>query len=491
MFKTLNGKLQGVLVCFAIVMALFFLVVMRHLDTARNQELHQNLYRTLASQLVSENILPPSEDTDSEQIQRVFDRLRVINPRIDVYLLDAKGKILTSSVRTKILRNTVKLQPVRQFLGENADLPILGDDPTEASRQRVFSAAEIKINNKVDGYLYLIMRGLLNDSITEHIKTSYTLRQSLWVIAWGLLFALLASAVTLKLMTQPLRQLTSAMDKFRQDGFATQPTQPKVRAPSTLSSSDEVTQLTTTFNEMSERLLAQMRVLQHTDTLRRELVANVSHDLRTPLASLQGYLETLQLMGDKLSAEEKGNYLNVALKQCGQLRHLVNSLFELAKLDADHAAIQPEPFALEELVQDVAQQFELEASTRNITLTTDMPTALPLVSADIGLIERVLRNLIENSLQYTPAGGKIRVRLTADKQHVTIALADTGCGINAEHLPHIFDRFYRAEKSRNDFSGHAGLGLAIVKRILDLHHSDVTAHSTPGNTTFTFALPFA
>lgn len=138
-----------------------------------------------------------------------------------------------------------------------------------------------------------------------------------------------------------------------------------------------------------------------------------------------------------------------------------------------------------------SKEFELEASSRNITLTTDMPTALPLVSADIGLIERVLRNLIENSLQYTPAGGEILVRLNADKQHVTVTVADTGCGINAEHLPHIFDRFYRAEKSRNDLSGHAGIGLAIVKRILDLHHSTVTAHSTPGNTTFTFALPFA
>ncbi|HTD91171.1 MAG TPA: ATP-binding protein [Burkholderiales bacterium] len=488
MFKTLNAKLLGMLVCFAVVMALLFLVVMRHLDTTRNQELHQKLYRSLASQLVSEHILPQSEAADSLQIQRVFDRLRVINPRIDVYLLDAGGKILASSGRTKTLRSTVNLQPVKQFLGTNAELPIFGDDPTEASRRRVFSAAEISLDNQVNGYLYLIMRGLGSDSIAERIKDSYVLRGSLWIIVWGLLFALLAGAVTIKFMTQPLRQLTAVMDKFRQDGLPTQPAQPAARASST---GDEVTKITATFNEMSERLLEQMRALQHTDATRRALVANVSHDLRTPLASLQGYLETLQIKGDKLSAEEKETYLDIALKQCGQLRQLVNALFELAKLEADQASIQPEPFVLEDLVQDVAQQFELEAANKRIALATDMPAELPLVVADIGLIERVLRNLIENSLQYTPAGGEIRVRLIADRQHMTVEVTDTGCGIEAEHLPHIFDRFYRAEKSRSEFSGHAGLGLAIAKRILDLHHSTITLHSKPGKTTITFTLAYA
>ncbi len=289
-------------------------------------------------------------------------------------------------------------------------------------------------------------------------------------------------------MTQPLRQLAAAMDKFRHDGFATHPAQPAGRAAS---GGDEVTQLAATFNEMSRRLLEQMCALQQTDALRRELVANVSHDLRTPLASLQGYLETLQIKGETLTTEEKENYLGVALKQCAQLRQLVNSLFELAKLDAGEATIQPEPFVLDDLVQDVVQQFELEASNRHIAIATDMPAELPLVMTDIGLIERVLKNLIENSLQYTPPGGEIRVRLIGRWQNVTVEVADTGSGIAAEHLPHIFDRFYRAEKSRGDFSGHAGLGLAIAKRILDLHHSTITVLSQPRNTTISFTLAYA
>jgi two-component system OmpR family sensor kinase len=487
-FKTLYAKLVAVLVCFAIVMAIMFLVVMRHLEMVRSQELHQKLYRTLAGELVREQILPEADGLDSLGIQKIFGRLRIINPRIDVYLLDEKGNIVASSGKTAVKRGAVDLQPIQRFLAENAALPIVGDDPTEDSRQRVFSVAPIALKGHLNGYLYLVMRGLTSDSIADRIKSSYVLRESIWMIVWGLVFALLASTLIIKLMTRPLRRLTTVMDKFRQSGFATQPDHPVLPARS---SSAEVNQLTDTFNEMADRMLEQMQVLKQTDAKRRELVANISHDLRTPLATLQGYLETLQVKGDRLSAEEKRSYLETALKQSGQLSQLVSELFELAKLDSDQVKILREPFMLEDLVQDVVQQFELAASNRQVALVADLPVELPLVIADIGLIERALRNLIENSLRYTPAGGEVKVSLIPGEQHVTINVSDTGCGINAEDLPRIFDRFYRAEKSRSDSSGNAGLGLAITKRILELHGSSVSVASKPGMTTIGFTLAYS
>lgn len=488
MFKTLYARVVAVLVCFAIVMAVMFLIVMRQLEMVRSQELHQKLYKTLAAQLVSEHILPQHEDLDPAQVQKIFDRLRVINPRIDVYLLDMQGKILASSGRTKPRHDTVDLRPVRQFLDDSAALPILGDDPTEESRQRVFSAAAVPVNGQANGYLYLVMRGLISDSIAERIHSSYILRESIWIIAWGVLFALLASTLIINIMTRPLRQLTLVMDKFRKSGLSLPP---ESSVTGTRVATDEITRLTDTFKQMEDRLLDQMRVLQQTDATRRELIANISHDLRTPLASLQGYLETLQVKEDRLSLEEKRNYLDIALRQSEHLGHLVAQLFELAKLDSEQAAILIEPFVLEELVQDIVQQFELNASHRQITLRTDIPDGLPLVAADIGLIERVLRNLLENSLRYTPMGGNISIKLTAGKQRVSVEVADTGCGINAKDLPHIFDRFYRSEESRSGSSGNAGLGLAIAKRIVELHHSSITVRSKPGMTTIAFALPYA
>lgn len=489
MFKTLYGKLVAVLVCFALIMAGMFLVVTRHLDMKRSQELHQKLYRTLAAQLVHDHILLDSENLDSLRIQQVFDKLRLINPRIDVYLLDGSGKIVASSVRTRIVRDQVSVEPLRKFLDTSAELPILGDDPTEVSRQRVFSAAPIAIRRNADGYLYLIMRGLTSDSIAERIKSSHSLRESLWFIAWGLVFALIAGMLVMRFMTRPLRQLTSVMDKFQQGGFVSaQPA--NVPAGSSLLR-DEIGHITETFHAMADRILEQMRTLRQTDATRRELVANISHDLRTPLASLQGYLETLHLKRNQLSAEEQRNYVEIALRQSAQLSHLVGELFDLARLDSGQTRVNAEPFMLEDLVQDVIQQFELEASRKKIRLQTRVPDELPLVVADIGLIERVLRNLIDNALRHTPADGTIAVTLTPGTGQVTVEVSDNGSGITAQDLPHIFDRFYRGEKSRSDCGLNAGLGLAIAKRILELHGTTIRADSKPGMTTITFALPCA
>lgn len=151
-----------------------------------------------------------------------------------------------------------------------------------------------------------------------------------------------------------------------------------------------------------------------------------------------------------------------------------------------------EPFVLEDLVQDVTQQFELAAATKQVSLETVLPAETPLVAADIGMIERVLKNLLENALRYTPRGGTVKITLLPSNSHVTVQISDTGCGIDEHDLPRVFDRFYRGEKNREDYSGNAGLGLAIAiaKRVLELHGSSIAVSSTPGTgTTFTFAVP--
>jgi signal transduction histidine kinase len=231
--------------------------------------------------------------------------------------------------------------------------------------------------------------------------------------------------------------------------------------------------------------------MKQADATRRELIVNISHDLRTPLASLQGYIETLQVRQEVLTSAEKEAYLQIALRHTEQLNELVTRLFDLARLDSGQTAVSPEPFVLEELVQDVTQQFELAASQGGIRLEMPAPAELPLVFGDIGLIERVLRNLIENALRYTHAGGSIGVGITPGHASCRVDVWDTGDGISAADLPHIFDRFYRGEKSRSAAAAHAGLGLAIVKRIVELHGGTIRASSRPGKTVFSFTLRYA
>jgi len=217
------------------------------------------------------------------------------------------------------------------------------------------------------------------------------------------------------------------------------------------------------------------------------MIANISHDLRTPLTSLHGYIETLLLKDQDLDAVQRQQYLAIANKQSSQLIKLVSELFDLAKLDSCETLINVEAFSLAELVHDVVNKFKLRAGEMDIQLVVNSSQSLPFAYGDIALIQRVLDNLIENALQHTPANGQIRVSLTADNKHISVEIADSGCGIPEEKLPHIFERFYRLDKSRNTNGEHAGLGLEIAKRILDLHQNAIWASSKPHQgTTFGF-----
>jgi signal transduction histidine kinase len=164
-------------------------------------------------------------------------------------------------------------------------------------------------------------------------------------------------------------------------------------------------------------------------------------------------------------------------------------LFELAKLEASHTRINPEPFQLAELAHDVLHKFELEAQKKRVRLVGAISPEAPFVRADIGLIERVLQNLLENALRHTPEGGEVRLSVAAGANGVTIEVQDTGTGIPEAEIPLIFDRFYRVDKSRNMSSGGTGLGLAITKRILDLHQSAIAVEGGLGRgSTFRFTL---
>ncbi|HYQ72684.1 MAG TPA: ATP-binding protein, partial [Gammaproteobacteria bacterium] len=251
---------------------------------------------------------------------------------------------------------------------------------------------------------------------------------------------------------------------------------------------DEIERLTRSVNAMAERIAGQVQRLQDTDRQRRELVANVSHDLRTPLASLQGYLETLRLKGDDLDRDEQLHYLEIAHRHCRHLGRLVEELFELARLDANEVQPVLEPFSLPELVQDVVHKFELRASQREVTLLASHDENLPFVVGDIALIERVMDNLIENALRHTPANGTVTVAVQRAGDTLAVQVIDTGSGIAAEDLPYIFERFYQSDRMRSQ--GGAGLGLAIARRIVELHGRTIRAASSGGRgTMFAFDLP--
>lgn len=504
MFKTLSAKLAAVLLGLLLLLGVLYTWLNLESSRLHLQEVNQELNWTLAEHIVAEKILMEGQQINQQVLEDLFKMLMVINPNIEIYLLDPQGKILACSAPPENLkRKIVNLEPVKKFLQRSQHLPILGDDPRDTGRSKVFSAAVIPAStgsNKIlsnpqpagnpatAGYLYVVLGGEQYESAAAMLQGSYILRQSLWVTAVSLLMALLAGVLLFRWLTRRLTTLSEAMETFKRSDFS-EPVNYSLAVAQTAPPRDEIDRLGVTFKEMAGRIRQQVQGLQQTDALRRELVANVSHDLRTPLTSLQGYLETLLLKEGQLSPQEQRSYLEIAARQSERLGKLVGELFELAKLDAQVIALNVEQFSLAELVQDVAQRFQLAAQQQGVEVRVEHPPQLPFVHADIGLIERVLANLIENALRYTPSGGRITLALTPGINTVKLAITDTGYGIPPEDLPHIFERFYRVEKTRQAHNGGAGLGLAIAKRILDLHGSTIAVHSVINHgTVFTFEL---
>jgi signal transduction histidine kinase len=245
-------------------------------------------------------------------------------------------------------------------------------------------------------------------------------------------------------------------------------------------SSDELGVYARAFDQMADTIVESMEALKVQDELRRQLIANVSHELRRPLSLMSLSLETLLEGNSSWSEQLRSEYIEQAIVGNEQMARLVADLFELSKLQASESPPHVETFELDELIDDVIAKFARLAGSKGLTLTSSSPEEIPHVLADLRLIDRVLSNLIENAIHHSPAGGEILITLTPGERAVEVRISDQGAGIPAEELPHIFERFYRGGQTGIQDSGGAGLGLAIVKRILEMHDQSISVESVPG-----------
>jgi signal transduction histidine kinase len=453
-------------------------------STRQEREVTQRLSFGLAAHIAGNAELMRSGGLNPGAVHDLFDKLMAVNPSVEVYLLDPQGRILAQAAPAGHLKHDhVDLAPVRSLL-DGAALPILGDDPRGEGSAKVFSAAPLKVDGRDAGYVYVVLSGEDRDAISAHIAAVSVLRTTLWSMALVALLGLLAGLAAFRLITRPLRDLTAAVQAFDQDGVAalgnTRPALQRVAG-----GSDEIATLGQSFVQMTQRIAEQWQALRAQDQQRRELFANISHDLRTPLTSLHGYLETLLTKADSLDSSDGRRYLEIALGQSRKVGRLAQELFELARLE--YGVVQPdkERFALADLVQDVFQKFELAAEARRLRLVPQIDQGLPSVHADLGMIERVLTNLLDNAIRHTPEGGEIAVRLAHDRGGVQVEVSDTGPGIPHELQPVLFTRPAFASGSERG----GGLGLMIVRRILQLHGSDIVLVRRPGRgAVFAFGL---
>lgn len=483
MLRSLYGRLALALIGLLAVTGALVAMLIGSLATRYQQEVSQTMNRDLAMYIANERGLFRDEDLDADAVKELFHDVMVVNPAVEVYLLDRVGTILAHSVPPEsVQRGSVSVAPIGEFLG-GAQFPLYGDDPRDRSGRKVFSVSPVGEAGNPRGYVYAILGSETYHGIASVVAGSYVVRTGLLILGMLLLIATAAGLMLFFGLTRRLAELTRAVARFCDHGDHR-----PIGAPAT--GDDEVSRLHRACAEMSERLAAQMHALEMTDRLRRDLVANVSHDLRTPLSAMRGYLETLQIKDADLTTAEKQRYLAIAVQHSERLSRLVGELFELARLDAGEVRLKLETFSPAELLQDVARSYEMAARKGAVRLLVDLAGDAPPVRADIALIQRVLANLLDNALQHTPAGGTVQVSLAATGGGVRVVVADSGLGIDGDDLPYIFDRFYRGRNDPRAQTDGAGLGLAIVRRILDLHQSKIDVESGAGaGARFAFELP--
>ncbi len=255
--------------------------------------------------------------------------------------------------------------------------------------------------------------------------------------------------------------------------------------------SDEMAGLARTFNEMATQLETAARKQRELDILRRDLVAWVGHDLRTPLASIRVIVEALAdgVVQDSATVQR---YLQTAQRDIRSLSQLIDDLFEMAQLDAGGLQLERRPNSLSDLISDTLESFSAQAECQGVRLEGSCAPGVDPVWMDAQQIGRVLANLVGNALRHTPAGGAVSVRASTISKGAQIKVSDTGEGISADDLPRVFEQFYRGEKSRSRATGGAGLGLAIAKGIVEAHNGRIWVESQPDQGThFCFTVPAA
>jgi signal transduction histidine kinase len=395
--NSLFAKLSAALLLIVGLMGTAFFVVDRINTRLYYEELTQQLNSPIAMYVTGQRQLIENGEPDLASLRELAAHAMVINPTAEIYLLDTEGNILGHDLPADtVVRARVALEPLTALINGTATMPVRGDDPRSGSSRKVFSAAEVRSEGRLEGYLYVVLGGETYDRLASDIGSSYIGKSSLFAAIVIVAATATIGLLVFNLLTRRLKRLSREMQRVTGSDFELAP---EIEAADT--KGDEIDQLGLSFVSMSRKINEQLEQLKENDRLRRELVSNISHDLRTPLSAMQGYLETLIIKGQDISEEQRERYLRIARRHTVRLGTLIGDLFELSKLDAASVTPNLEAFSLAELIQDIAQEFQLEADDKDIRLEIDIDPRAPLTIGDISLIQRVLENLVRNAINRT------------------------------------------------------------------------------------------
>jgi signal transduction histidine kinase len=461
--KTLSNKIT--------FFVLFIILMITVIIIATVYFIFLSFYKGHLTKEVEHRILAHSQVIESNFTPETFEHVFKMEEKQDVNVIffDPSGSVLYYSKQV----NEDQLDLYQQWAQENIfssknplkkePITEYKETPMEFHIPHIWSLQSVAKNGEVIGYLFI------DQDTGEFEKAKVSLLLLLFAMGiFAFMIGILLTVYLTKMISRPIQEMGTATNEIAKGNF---------KMELKINSEDEIGKLAKDIQSMGEQLK------NYRDS-RQQFISNISHDLRTPLTYIKGYSAIMKESGVVKEQEWKRN-LEVIYNEATRMEHLVKDLFQLTQLDNGQIELQKEDVPLIPFLKSILESRALILKEKGILYEFNYPSTSIMLRLDQHRMMQVFTNLIENSLRYTKMGGEITLSVEEHVNFITISVTDTGEGIPLVDIPHIFERFYRVDKSRSSESGGSGLGLAIAKQIIELHGGKIEVHSEVGvGTTF-------
>ncbi|MEO8712588.1 MAG: HAMP domain-containing sensor histidine kinase [Parafilimonas sp.] len=449
-----------------------------------------NHYHLASTQLlnkdVAANIAQFASPYDGTEINKrradsIFKNVMIISPSAEVYFLDTTGNVLDFYGPTKDIKLwKVALKNIDKYIASKGQEYIKALDPRDPAYPKIFSAAEVRNGSKKYGYIYVILGSNEYRTVSDMLFSSHVSNLAIKAFCFIIIVSILFSLLYIKRIQKSFQSMIGVLEKFKNGDYT---------ARFAIKDNDELAPVSLAFNKMADLLTYNINQLKLSENERKDFIANISHDLRTPLSIARGYAETLQIkkQDGSITFREQDDFLQMILKKTLQVEHMVSHLFEISKMQSPEFKISKEPFVLSEIIQETVNTFQLKAAAKNEILKCTQCEYHVWINADVNLMERVIQNLVDNAVKYTPENGIIQVGLSVEDNKLIFTIQNPGLSLPADLLEWINTPVKNDEQNIH-LPGKSGLGLAIVKKILYLHNASLKASSQNNLNTFTFSM---
>lgn len=477
-FKRLTIVIFGLIA----VLGLLFIILTYLATTHYHQASTQLLNKDVAAHIAKFTSPFSEKGINKEKADSVFHDAMVLSPSAEVYFLDTSAKVIYyNESEIEIKEWNISLPPIKEYISTKGEKYLKGKDPREPGRSKIFSAAEVPGNNKTLGYIYVILGSKRSESIVDVVFGRHVLNLIIKAFIVIILLSLIFSFIYLQRIHKNFQQMVSVLERFENGDYD---------ARFELNQHEELEAVTHAFNKMANLLSSTINKLTKSEQERKNFIAMISHDLRTPLSIARGYTETLLLKREKggITAEEQEKYSQLIYNKLLQIENMVTELFELSKMDAVEFKAKQEPFVLSEIVQEAVNTFQHNALEKKVSLKCTQCLYHVWINADVGMMERVVQNLVANALKDTPQGGYIEAAMTVENNEIIFKIENNGPPLPEDLLQWI-NEFKHGDTLSQKRPQKLGLGLVIVQRILHLHFTSLKAYVQNGSNVFTFSLP--